>query len=487
MRRNFPIYGKVLAWLAVNVVVLALLVFGFLQTQFRLSLDWMLAGPGGDRIGTIADTVTSELSSLPEEQWAGRLQRYEQAYGVQFALFGSDGKQVVGTPLQVPPELMAKLSDRRGPGDRPPPPRRPPGAQAMKRPPDAPPKPRFMQRAGSPARYWAAVHLDLVYGPEVRPLTLAMVSDTITGGGLFFDLWPWLGLGGAGLVLSALVWMPFVRGLTRSIGRLNSAASSIANGHFGERVPETRNDELGELSCSVNAMAKQLGDYVQEQRRITADVAHELCSPIARMQMALGIVEQRGTPEQANYLKKLDAELQHMAKLVEEVMTFSKAEKLRERESPEDVHLIDLVKQVIVREGAGAAVEMEVPEGLHLCTLGEALDRALGNVLRNAVRYAGHAGQIHIQAESDGTGEIRIRVFDQGPGVPAEALPRLFEAFYRPESARARHTGGSGLGLAIVKRCIEACGGSVSATLRSPQGLQVEMRLPESLTPRHHP
>ena len=485
MRRSFPIYGKVLAWLAVNVVVLALLVFGFLQTQFRLSLDWMLAGQGGDRIGTIADTVTHELSSLPEAQWAGRLQQYEQTYRVKFALFGSDGRQVMGTPLQVPPELMAKLSDRRGPGERPPPPRRP-GAQPMKRPADAPPKPRFMQRAGVPARYWAAIHLDLVYGPEVRPLTLAMVSDTITGGGLFFDLWPWLGLGGAGLVLSALVWMPFVRGLTRSIGRLNSAASSIAHGHFGERVPEARNDELGELSCSVNAMAKQLGDYVQEQRRITADVAHELCSPIARMQMALGIVEQRGTPEQANYLNKLDAELQHMAKLVAEVMAFSKAEKLRERESPEDVHLIELVRQVIVREGAGIAVEVVVPEDLHLLTLREALDRALGNVLRNAVRYAGHTGPIHIQAESDGPGEIRIRVYDQGPGVPVEALPRLFEAFYRPEAARARHTGGSGLGLAIVKRCIEACGGSVSAALRSPQGLQVEIRLPENLTPHRH-
>jgi two-component system sensor histidine kinase CpxA len=83
------------------------------------------------------------------------------------------------------------------------------------------------------------------------------------------------------------------------------------------RLPDTRGDELGELSTSVNTMAAQLGDYVAQQRRITADVAHELCSPIARMQMALGVVEQRSTPDQATYLKKLDNELQHMARLVE--------------------------------------------------------------------------------------------------------------------------------------------------------------------------
>ncbi|MDB6074075.1 MAG: hypothetical protein JWO89_1715 [Verrucomicrobiaceae bacterium] len=482
-RGGIPIYGKVLAWLAVNVLVLALLFFGFLRMQFRMSLDWMLAGPGGDRISLIADMVTRELSALEESEWPKKLRGYEQAYGVTVALFGSDGRQLMGTPLQVPRELVPKLSDKRGLGDRPPP--RRPGEGPMNRPPDAPPKPRFMQRAGDPARYWAVIHLDLVQGREQRPLTLAMVSDSITGGGLFFDLNPWVWLGGAGLLLSALVWMPFVRGLTRSIGQLNSAASGIAHGRFSERVPETRNDELGELSCSVNTMAQQLGDYVQQQRRITADVAHELCSPIARMQMALGIVEQRGIPEQASYLKKLDAELQHMAKLVEEVLAFSKAETLPERAAPEDIHLAPLVRQAIVREGSGADIKMDVPEAIHLHTLREALDRALGNVLRNAVRYASHAGPVRIHAQHDAD-KVCITVSDEGPGVPPDALPRLFEAFYRPEAARARHTGGSGLGLAIVKRCVEACGGTVSAGLRSPAGLEVKLRIPEGLTP-HRP
>ncbi|MBK8093513.1 MAG: HAMP domain-containing protein [Verrucomicrobiaceae bacterium] len=101
--------------------------------------------------------------------------------------------------------------------------------------------------------------------------------------------------------------MPFVRGITGFIGTLNHAAGRIAHGKFDERIEKQRSDELGELSTSVNTMAAQLGDYMREQKRITADVAHELCSPIARMQMALGVVEQRSTPDQSTYLQNSTA------------------------------------------------------------------------------------------------------------------------------------------------------------------------------------
>jgi len=280
-----------------------------------------------------------------------------------------------------------------------------------------------------------------------------------------------------GVGISALLWLPVVGGITHAIRRVNDASKRIAAGQFDVRLPDQRGDELGELATSVNAMAGQLGDYVMQQRRITADVAHELCSPIARMQMALGVVEQRGTPDQVNYLKKLDHELQHMAKLVGEVLTFSKAETLPERETPTDIPLRELIDQIIEREAAGIDVLVDVPSDLTIQTLHEALDRALGNVLRNAVRYAAHAGQIQIRA-SQQNGKTTIAIADQGPGVPTDTLPRLFEPFYRPEVARARHTGGSGLGLAIVKRCIEACKGTVTARLREPHGLEVEVVIP---------
>jgi two-component system sensor histidine kinase CpxA len=469
-RVRLPLYGKILSWFALNLAVLALLFFFFLKAQFRLGLDWMLSGEPGDRIAAIGESVTFEFSRLVESEWPARLSDYDQKHGVTFGLFNNQGQQVFGKNITPPAEVMPRLIDRRPPGDQLN--RRTPGP-VSKRPADAPPKPRFMLRAGQPARYWAGVHLDLV--PQGgTALTLVMVSDTISGGGLFFDLWPWLALAAAALVLSALLWMPFVRGITGFIGTLNHAAGRIAHGKFDERIEKQRSDELGELSTSVNTMAAQLGDYMREQKRITADVAHELCSPIARMQMALGVVEQRSTPDQATYLQKLDRELQHMAKLVEEVLAFSKAETIPDRETPEDLDLRELLQNILAREAPENGIKLEIGD-IKLHSLRSALDRGIGNVVRNAIRYAKDL-EITAKAEND---RVIIDIADRGPGVPAEALSRLFEPFYRPEAARGRNTGGSGLGLAITKRCIEACGGTVTVRNREGGGLAVVLVLPE--------
>jgi two-component system sensor histidine kinase CpxA len=466
---RLPLYGKILSWFALNLAVLVLLFFFFLKAQFRLGLDWMLSGEPGDRISAIGETVTFEFSRLPENEWPARLTDYDHRHGVTFGLFNSRGEQVFGKSITPPVEVMPRLIDRRPPGEQQP---RRPQRPVSKRPADAPPKPRFMMRAGDPARYWAGVHLDLI-PQDGRPLTLVMVSNTISGGGLFMDLRPWLGLAAVALLLSALLWMPLVRGITGFIRKLNTAAGRIAQGNFHERIERTRSDELGELSVSVNAMAAQLGGYMREQKRITADIAHELCSPIARMQMALGVVEQRSTPEQVSYLQKLDRELQHMARLVEEVLAFSKAETISDRETPEDIDLSELLQNVITRESPDGGVRLEVG-GVRLRSLRAALDRAIGNVVRNAIRYA---TDVHVQAVAE-NGRGVIRVLDRGPGVPEAALQHLFEPFYRPEAARGRTSGGSGLGLAITRRCIEACGGCVEVKNREGGGLVVTLRVP---------
>ncbi|MCB0162185.1 MAG: sensor histidine kinase, partial [Caldilineaceae bacterium] len=133
---------------------------------------------------------------------------------------------------------------------------------------------------------------------------------------------------------------------------------------------------------------------------------------------------------------------------------------------------------LIARDGGSESTfQIDVPESLSLHTLRDALERALGNVIRNAVRYAGQAGPVEIRAAQD-KADVRIVISDHGPGVPREALPRLFEPFFRPEAARARHSGGSGLGLAIVKRCIEACGGEATASLPETGGLMIQLTVP---------
>lgn len=483
MRLRFPLYGKVLLWFFVNLALVAALAYGFMRMQFRLGIESLLSGGAKQRIEAIADVITEDLRERPAERWSEVLERYRAAHGVTFAVFRNDARQVAGPALDPPSEVLERLRDRRGavPNARPPgSARNDPRRDRREISGDGPPaRFVFFLRGGEPARYWAGLHVGLIHNEPVDPrsVTILLVADSITGGGLFFEPTPFLAFGAAALVLSALVWLPIVGGITRSIRRVNVAAREIAEGRFEVRVPERRRDELGELGNSVNTMAGQLGEYVNRQRRLTADVAHELCSPIARMQRALAIVEQRATPEQTGYLQKLDGELQHMARLVEEVLSFSKAATLPERAAPEDFALTPLVVDIVAREAADARVEMQIPSDLKLHTIREAVDRALSNVIRNAVRYAAHSCPIEVRAQKTDVA-IEITVRDHGPGVPAAALEKIFEPFYRPEAARQRTTGGAGLGLAIVKRCVDACGGSVRAELAKPSGLRVCIRLP---------
>ena len=487
MRLRFPLYGKVMFWFFVNLALVAALAFGFARMQFRFGMEWLLAGPATQRLEDLAERVAADLREKPAARWGEVLERHRAGRDgdVTFAIFRNDAKQVAGPAIVPPAPVAEKLRDRRGPPNQRP---RPGAGDAggEKREQGSPPPPpparlEFFLRSGEPPKYWSGIHIGITHDSpnDPRPVTLLLAADSISGGGLFFDPRPWLALGAAALVLSALVWLPIVGGITRAIRRVNTAARTIAEGRFDVRVSEQRRDELGELGISVNTMAAQLGEYVGHQRRLTADVAHELCSPIARMQRALGIVEQRAVPEQASCIEKLDRELQHMARLVEEVLSFSKAATLPERADPEDFPLAEFAAAAVSREAADARVETQIPSGLRIRTIREALDRALANILRNSVRYAGHAGPIEIRAHDTGSA-VEITVRDHGPGVPADALGKIFEPFYRPEAARQRNTGGAGLGLAIVRRCVEACGGSVTAANCEPCGLEVKVTLPRS-------
>jgi two-component system sensor histidine kinase CpxA len=131
---------------------------------------------------------------------------------------------------------------------------------------------------------------------------------------------------------------------------------------------------------------------------------------------------------------------------------------------------------VLAREDAAARIELAVPAGLAARADAPLLSRALGNLVRNALRYTGDTAPIRITARQEDS-RILISVEDEGPGVPAETLARLGEPFYRPEAARTRETGGTGLGLAIVRSAVAACGGEVRFANRAPRGFAAEIML----------
>lgn len=311
----------------------------------------------------------------------------------------------------------------------------------------------------------------------MRPMTLLAMSSTLRGGNFFLDPVPWLVLAGAGLVFSVLFWLPLVRGITSSIAAMTRATEKIAEGQFDVQLPVKRSDELGRLSGAINQMATRLEGFVAGQKRFLGDIAHELCSPIARAEVGLSILEQRSRAEELAALQDVREEVEQMSALVNELLSFSKASLSGAAINLQAVQVRQIVEEVAGREQDGESIiENSVPEGLCMQADVELFRRAVGNVVRNAIRYAGKAGPITITAERQGE-EVWLKVMDYGSGVPEAALDKLFDPFFRVDEARTRETGGVGLGLTIVKSCIEACGGRVQCRNRAGGGFEVEMRL----------
>ncbi len=479
MKLRFPLLAKILGWFFLNLVVLGVVFYVVFSVQLRLGLDSLLAGRAGERIRAVSDVIVGELKGKPISDWGGVLKNFESAYKVQFFLFRNDGTQAAGEVVELPKDVAEKVTERRaGDGGG----RGPPLGRGLGRRLElaaSTPQPAFVLHSGKPAHYWVGVRLPLTDESQSRPcpIILLFASDSLRAGGLFFDVTPWLVVGFGALIFSVLFWIPLVRNFTRSISEITHATEQIAEGCFDARVDEARGDELGRLGLAINRMAGRLSGFVTGHKRFLGDIAHELCSPIARMQVALGILEERADEKQKAYVADVREEVQHISSLVNELLSFSKAGLQQKEVKLEPVNLASLARRVITREAADESqIQMQIDAQLLVLAESELLSRALANLIRNSLRYAGHAGPITLSAAAK-DGRVILTVVDQGPGVPEAALQQIFDPFFRGEPSRSRETGGIGLGLAIVKTCVEACQGTVTAKNRQPAGLQVEIAL----------
>lgn len=516
---------KILAWALVNLALIAGAVFWFLRAQFSVGVQSLLAGPTGEQLDAIARQLAPELLKRSKSEWPAVLDESFgelRSRGVKATIVLNNGWFIAGDIREIPTEVrkavlnhdakMGGPGDSGGPGS-------PLGPDELMK--DLPPFPldeftddgeppddflmkdrsgprrgrfggfppnrqissvitattkfeKFMVVSSNPRLYWAGVHLDNAAGP--LPFTLLLTSESIRGGGLFFDYVPWLWLGSALAVMSVLIWLPLVHILTRTLQNLTKTAENIAAGSFDPPPGTRRGDELGRLQNAHRHMAQRLDGFVTGQKRFLGDTAHELLSPLARLEVALSILEQRASDAERSTLNRALGEVGRMAKLVRELLAFSKSSLAAGNESLEEVSLLDLVHEAVDQEKGEAEVRVSIPETLRVMMMPELLKRAVENVIRNAVRYAAADGPIHVSADRDRE-EIVLRVSDSGPGVPEDALPRLFDPFFRPDASRTAATGGTGLGLAIVKSCVEACQGRVSARNLSPSGFEVEITL----------
>jgi two-component system sensor histidine kinase CpxA len=469
---------KILLLAFLNLILLIVVFAIFARLQFRLDLSSFLLTPARDKILSVSRLIALELPETPRENWTQLLDRHSSTYPSQFFLFTNNGEQVAGEAVTPPAALMEWIQHDRNPFFE----RR--SKDVPKQDKGGPGPPLLMLRSSDASVYWVGAHIPIRTGNS-RPLrgTLVWMFPSLWTNSFFFNYKSWLAVLVAIILVSVVCWLPLMRDLTHSIAQLTRATRRVAEGQFDLELPAGRRDELGQLSDSIHQMAEKLSGFVHGQRRFLSDIAHELCSPISRIQMALGILEQRAQPNIRDYVGDLREEVQHMSDLVNELLAFSKSQ-INTAERPlEPVNLSSVVERVLQREAPdGASVEVNVPEELEAIAHHDYVLRSLANLVRNAIRYAGDSGPIVIMAVHEGD-DIRINVADQGPGLPESELENVFKPFYRPELARQRETGGTGLGLAIVQSCIQACGGTVHCRNRTPHGLDVEIRLPAALSP----
>jgi two-component system sensor histidine kinase CpxA len=482
VKAKFPLYSKVLALAFLNLCLLGLALAVIVRVQFRLDPSSFLLAPAESRIIGAAHAVALELDEAEPATWGQVLARSAATHAVTIVLYDEAGERIAGPEIALPREVAERIPrGEKPPGDRPPPDRR----QGEKK--DAPKgrghRPRsapvFLTSTSAPTGYWAGVRVPLRSEDRQNPHpgTLLMMTPSLLASRLFFDVTPWIAIGLAVVLISVVCWLPFIRGMTHSIAQMTRAAEQIAEGRLEVQVADRRRDEIGQLGGAVNRMAARLSSFVNGQKAFLSGIAHELCTPIATIQFGLGSLERRVPPEQSDAVADIQEEVQHMSALVNELLSFSRAgiEALDVKLTA--VNVAATVARVLDREASPETrIEVSVDEKLAVEAEPEYLFRALSNVVRNAIRYAGHAGPIQVSARPVEE-MVYVTVADSGPGVPEASLEEIFAPFYRLDPARTQATGGLGLGLAIVRNCVETCRGAVRCRNRRPSGLEVEIRL----------
>jgi signal transduction histidine kinase len=297
------------------------------------------------------------------------------------------------------------------------------------------------------------------------------------------------------LFIAGLVCFWLARYITAPVLHLRAATHRLATGNLGARVGASagnRSDELAELSRDFDHMAEQIESLISSQRRLLADISHELRSPLARLTVALGLTRLQANPESTSGLDRIELEAGRLNTLIGSLLRLARLESGSELLEGEPIGLDQVVAEVAADadfEAQSRKRRVRVTKN-DPCTIPgnkELLRSAIENVIRNAVNYTAEGTEVQIalqKTSTNGHTTALISVRDHGHGIPEESLPDIFLPFYRVGDARDRSTGGSGLGLSITDRAVRLHGGSVRAVNCPGGGLLIELRLPCTPKPK---
>ena len=273
--------------------------------------------------------------------------------------------------------------------------------------------------------------------------------------------------------------------LLRPVRELTVATKAFARGDWEHRVPVRTSDEVGELSRAFNTMAQSLQRLEQRRRETTADIAHELRTPLAVIQARLEAIIDGVHQASEDNLSSILNQTQLMNRLVEDLHTLSLADAgalslIKTRTDLGDLAARSLETFAAAAETQGLKMEGKGLEpGLLEARVDAArIEQVLGNLLSNAVRHTPYGGTIRVVGEKLVEGGIRISVEDSGEGVERASRDLIFERFYRLDSSRSRHRGGSGLGLSVAKKLVEAHSGRIWVEDSELGGARFSFELP---------
>jgi signal transduction histidine kinase len=349
-----------------------------------------------------------------------------------------------------------------------------------------------------------------VKGPPERPLDslptlklklgvviLAAVAVTVVVFWALVRLGVWPSVSGVisgGLALVVVFFLS--RGMTSPVREMVHATEAMARGDFSHRITATSHDEIGTLAQSFNEMAAELAATDRVRRDLVANVSHELRTPITALQAVLeNIVDGVAEPDRETIATML-AQVERLGRLVQQLLDLSRLESgtlALDRRQFEIEPMLELAVRETRLHAGDVTLSVEVsPRPFSLEADDERLHQVVANLVANAVRHSPPGGHVLVRATALNDG-AQLEVVDDGPGIPAEEATRVFERFYRADSARSSRDGGSGLGLAIAQWIVELHGGDIRVAGNEPHGCRMLVRIPgrvevhEPAAPRRAP
>ncbi len=317
--------------------------------------------------------------------------------------------------------------------------------------------------------------------PVQSTAVIARVAETFRFLGEFW--WQFVLAGTLASLIALLMARWLARGMTQPLRDMADAAKQMETGDYSQRVHTRSRDEVGQLATAFNRMSAELENLERSRRDLVANVSHELKTPITAIRAHLENLLDGVERPDPDTLQVMLTQSERLGRLVEQLLDLSRLESgevpLQRREMP----LAPVVSQVmseidVARSDRGVRVSDELPEDLpDVDADRERVHQVLFNLVDNAVRFTPSGGAVTVSAQRH-NGSVEITVADTGVGISAEHLPRLFERFYRVDTARSRDDGGTGIGLAIARSVVEAHGGHLEARSELGKGSVFTFDLP---------